>query len=46
MQNASIFQFLFDVIGPNSLPKAANYLRNVVRNQDVGTEAEVGAVFP
>ncbi|MEZ4687700.1 MAG: hypothetical protein R3B47_17050 [Bacteroidia bacterium] len=45
MQNASLFQFLLDVLSPGGLPKTAGFLRQILRDQDVGTENEIEHFF-
>lgn len=45
MQNASLFQFTADVLSPGELPKSANTLRQIIRDQDLSTEKSIEDFF-
>jgi hypothetical protein len=45
MQNASLFQFLLNVLSPGSFSQSANFLRQVIRDEDVQSESEFEQFF-
>jgi hypothetical protein len=45
MQNASLYQLLFDVLLPGNFPQSGSFLRQAAREMDFGTESELEAFF-